>query len=208
MFPYIRERRSKKIKMKQIGDVYCVCRMQEMGGSMVECSSCGGQYHISCVNIPQTVLDTSSIYHSIVETVHSHKLPCITLYYHYYVLCQSLLSGKQFYISHCECTLNYKGGGGGPHTTEGAHLLQKYLDRGELFFFVTGQKGNSSTILPFSKTGALNFRKGKEDSEKKRKPSLASQEQKIAAFCTNKQLLWHNNTAQVQVHWHAICRAT
>ena len=61
MFPYIRERRSKKIKMKRKVDVYCVCRMPEMGESMVECSSCGGWYHISCVNVPQTVLDTSSM---------------------------------------------------------------------------------------------------------------------------------------------------
>ena len=60
MFPFIRER-SRKIKTKQKVDVYCICRMPEMGESMVECSSCAEWYHISCVNVPQTVLDNSSM---------------------------------------------------------------------------------------------------------------------------------------------------
>ena len=61
MFPFIRERRSKRIKTKQTVEVYCTCRMPEMGESMVECSSCAEWYHISCVKAPRTVLDNSSI---------------------------------------------------------------------------------------------------------------------------------------------------
>ena len=61
LFPFVCERRSRKVMMKQKVDVYCTCRIPEMGESMVECSRCAEWYHTFCVNVPQTVLDNSSL---------------------------------------------------------------------------------------------------------------------------------------------------
>ena len=61
LFPFVCERRSRKVMTKQKVDVYCTCRIPEMGESMVECSRCAEWYHTSCVNVPQTALDNSSL---------------------------------------------------------------------------------------------------------------------------------------------------
>ena len=62
MFPFIRRRRSRKrmIRCTQEFQVYCTCRMPEMDECMVECTKCAQWYHVSCVNVPQAVLDSST----------------------------------------------------------------------------------------------------------------------------------------------------
>jgi len=62
LFPYIRQRRSKKtmVRSTQKVPVYCTCRMPEMGERMVECTTCKQWYHVACVNISVSVLDSSA----------------------------------------------------------------------------------------------------------------------------------------------------
>ena len=50
MFPFIRQRRSKKTTVRSIQKVlvYCTCRVPEMGEHMVECTTCKQRYHVAC----------------------------------------------------------------------------------------------------------------------------------------------------------------
>ena len=52
MFPFIRQRRSKKTTVRSIQKVpvYCTCRMPEMEERMVECTTCKQWYHVTCTH--------------------------------------------------------------------------------------------------------------------------------------------------------------
>lgn len=58
-FPVEFVHRSTLTRKLEMLPVYCICRLPEGDGLMVQCDQCFDWFHSTCVSVPQDVLDNS-----------------------------------------------------------------------------------------------------------------------------------------------------